>query len=704
MTSRAARQRRRGGLGKGFLKVFLIIIVCAIAGVVIGISLTHAWLQDLPDYEDSSAYNTAQKTQIFANDRKTLLAEFFVENREPVGWDGVSQFVKEGTVATEDERFYQHGAYDPIGIARAVYVRLTRQGHEGASTITQQFVRNTILLDEMHDITLKRKVREIYLAGKIEERYSKDDILLMYLNTINYGSGAYGIEAASHLYFSKTAKDLSLVEAATLVGIPQSPNANNPLEHPEACQARRDIVLSRMLTNGYISQEEYDEAVATNVSDYLKPTKFESGDGIYRYPYFSTYVRDVLLEKYDKNEVFKSGMKVYTTLDIHTQEAAELAAKRKEASIPEEYEVALTAVDPETGFIKAMVGGKNFNKDQFNLATQAKRQPGSSFKTFTLISAIEQGIDPNTIIDCSSPVKIGNWKVENYHGADYGMRTITGAFAISSNTAFARLIDYVKPATVVDVAKRMGIESELQAVPSITLGTELVTTKEMAQAYATIANGGIAREATPIEEIVAHNGRTMYKAETEGKRVLSPEVAYAATETMKSVVQYGTGREAALRNGQPVAGKTGTTENNRDSYFCGITPQLSVAVWLGARQEKTMPDYIKSTSVFSDFMNQILYGQQPKPFPKAKYPRYKKGEAYPFSKPSANKKKFVGEEEKDSKNNNKNDSEKIENQDAQSSEGEESHGPGNSENTKPDKQPEDNSNQEDGNNPPEDKE
>lgn len=634
MSSRAARKRKtrqRGNFGKYVMIV--IGVMCSLIGIacLLAVPLLNSWLKDLPDYDDAAAYSMSQKTQVYANDRTTLLAEFYIENREPVGWDGISQYVKDGSIATEDERFYQHGAFDPVGIARAIFVRITGQGREGASTITQQFVRNTILLDEMHEITLRRKVREIYIASKLEERYSKDDILLMYLNTINYGSGAYGVETASQTYFSKHASDLTLPEAATLVAIPQSPTANNPIEHPDTCQARRDLVLNRMLVNGYIDQAAYDEALATNVVDYLHPNPSEASNGLYKYPYFTSYVRDLLLEKYDKDEVFRGGMTVYTTLDPRIQQAAEQAARNKEAKIPSQYEVALTAVDPETGYIKAMVGGKDFNTDQYNLATQARRQAGSSFKTFTLIAALEDGIDPNTIIDCTSPVEIGKWKVENYGGHDYGMRTLTGAFAISSNTAFARLIDYVTPDKVAEVAKRMGIETEIEKVPSITLGSMGVSTTEMAQAYATIADGGLARKAHAIEEIVSRNGRTIYKASTNGKRVLSPEVAHAATEVMKTVVTNGTGMAARLNNGQPVAGKTGTTENWRDSYFCGITPQLSVAIWLGARVEEQMPEYITATSVFSDFMNQVLKGQPIKQFPTAKNPKYNYDRHYPFS-------------------------------------------------------------------------
>ncbi|MEG0216840.1 MAG: transglycosylase domain-containing protein, partial [Raoultibacter sp.] len=468
MASRASKNRAGKKTKQPFigLLVFFAIVISVVAtGGIAAYALGTSWLQDLPDYEDSAAFNTAEKTRVYAGDDTTLLAEFYLENREPVTAAEISPFVFKGTVATEDERFYDHGGIDMKGIARAVVANLTGSS-EGASTITQQFVRNTVLSDEMNDITFKRKVREMYIAVKLEEKYTKDEILLMYLNTINYGSGAYGIQAASQQYFSKNALDLTLVEAATLVGIPQSPNALNPIDNPKACLERRNVVLNRMLSNNYITQADYDAAIAQEIVLNVKPQ--DQGEGMYLYPYFTSYVRQLLLEKYSDAEVFKGGMTVYTTIDPATQDAAERAAANKRAEIDDDLEVALTAVDPATGYIKALVGGSDYYANKFNLATQGLRQPGSSFKTFTLASAIENGIAPTTSLDCSSPVKIGSWEVENYNGAQYGTRPLSSAFAVSSNTGFARLVTYLGPEKVADIAHRMGIKSDLNAVPSIT--------------------------------------------------------------------------------------------------------------------------------------------------------------------------------------------------------------------------------------------
>lgn len=485
----------------------------------------------------------------------------------------------------------------------------------------------------MDDISIKRKVREAYISIKLEEQYSKDNILLMYLNTINYGSGAYGIEAASERYFSKHASELTIAEAATLVGIPQSPTYNNPINYPENCTKRRNVVLDRMLSNGVITQEEHDAAQAEPLV--LNPTE-PSTTGIEAYPYFTSYVRDQLTNAngkyaYSKDELFKGGLKVYTTLDVSMQEAAEAAAREKEQAAGDNYEVAMVAIDPENGYIKALVGGKDYDASQVNMATGtggSGRQAGSSFKTFTLVAAIEQGIDPNTMIDASATAKLPGWEVANINHTNYGTKSIADAFAVSSNTAFARLILSIGPDKVVDVAKRMGITSPLTATGSLTLGSESVTPLEMANAYATIANGGTHYDPECVERIVDRNGSIVVdNSAPKGERAISAEVAHAATEVMKGVITKGTGKAAALSNGQVSAGKTGTSENYMDSWFCGITPQLSVAIWFGDRSDyshaQRVPSGMSAASTFPDFMNVVLKGKPTEDFPKAGDPQYK---------------------------------------------------------------------------------
>lgn len=612
-------ERKRKVSLKAKILVPLGVLAC---GLLVAVGLCAFWLSDLPEVT-AEDFDKTGSTTVYASDRVTLLARFQLQNRDPLpSLAEASDDVIKGTIATEDVRFYNHGGVDMEGIARALVNNLTGGELEGASTITQQLVRNTVLADEMNDISIKRKVREIALAFKMEQFYTKDQILLLYLNTINYGSGAYGIESAAKRYFSKPACQLKLAEAALLVGIPQSPTYNNPIDNPDKAKSRRNLVLDRMAANGYITQDQAEAAKSTevklNISSILD-------DGIEKYPYFTSYVRDQLLNQLSYDDVFEGGLTVYTTLDPDTQDAAEEAAQKKMREMGEPFECAMTAIDPNTGHVKAMVGGKDYRQEQFNLAAQGRRQAGSSFKTFTLIAALEQGISPDTPVKCNSKISIGDWDIHNYANHSYGTRSIASAFAVSSNTGFARLVTAVGPQAVVDVAKRMGITSELEAVPSITLGVKEVTTLEMADAYATIANGGVHYDATVFELVKDRHGNAIIdNTNPTGTQALSKEVAHAAVEVMKGVVKYGTGTGANLwRSGQEVAGKTGTTENDKDKWFCGITPQLSTAVWIGDRNNERSP-YTTAVSAYADFMNAYMEGLEPQEFPEADDPEYTK--------------------------------------------------------------------------------
>ncbi len=623
----------------GVLIALTVVASVLLAGFFGVYALCSSWLQDLPDYEDPDAFNTSLPTTVYASDGTTVLAKFQLENREEVTSDEISAYVLAGTVATEDERFYEHEGVDALGIARALVNNLMGGDLEGASTITQQLVRNTILASEMDTISLERKVREAYLAIKVEEMYSKEEILVMYLNTINYGSGAYGIQAAAQRYFSKDASDLTLAEAATLVGIPQSPTYNNPIDYPEQSLERRNLVLDRMLTNGYITQEEHDAAQAEPL---VLDVSESTSDGIEKYPYFTSYVRYLLTDSdgeycYSEDEVYKGGLSVITTIDANMQEAAEAAAdaKAEEANSyvsGDPFEVSLVAIDPDNGYVKALVGGSDYSTSQVNLATGlggSGRQAGSSFKTFTLVAALEAGISPDTLIDCSTTAEFTGWTVSNIGNKNYGTRSMESAFAVSSNTGFARLIMSLGPETVVEVAHRMGIEAELEAVGSLTLGTSSVTPLEMADAYATLANGGTHYDAQFIVSIEDRNGNVLVdNTDPEGEEAVSAEVSHAAVEVMKGVIESseGTGRNAALDSGQEAAGKTGTTDDYKDRWFCGITPQLSVAIWLGDpssyAEAEEVPSSITCTSAFADFLDEVLEDSALEEFPDADDPDY----------------------------------------------------------------------------------
>lgn len=635
MASRALKNHRANGAsGRGLVAATaaaLILIVFLAAGAV-AFALCAYWLQDLPDYQDANAYDLAEPTRVYASDGETLLAEFQLEWRDPVSLDQISPLLIEATVAIEDERFYSHSGVDLLGIARALLNNLLGGELEGASTITQQFVRNTVLSDEMGDISLKRKVREAYIALQLEKAYTKDEILSMYLNTINYGQGAYGIEAASLRYFSKHASELALHEAATLAGIPQSPTYNNPIDNPETSLARRNRVLDRMVAAGYLSQGECDEASALPIE--LDPTA-PSTTGIVAYPYFTSYVRNQLLNQetghgFSVADIFEGGLTVVTTLDIEMQEAAELAADARLRGLDDAFEVSLVAVDPENGYIKALVGGKDYAVTQVNMATGeggSGRQAGSAFKTFTLLAALEAGINPMTTIDAGSTAKLPGWTVSNIDKRDYGTRSISSAYQLSSNTAFARLAMSVGVGNVVDVAHRLGIESPLSSTGSVTLGVDSVTPLEMACAYAAIANGGERYRPECVISVTNDDGEVLVdNMDPQGERAISPEIAHAAVEIMEGVISYGTGKAASLSLDQPVAGKTGTSEGYKDSWFCGFTPQLSTAVWLGDRSDYSsalsLPSGVVAASVFADFMNLALANEPRREFPQAEEPDY----------------------------------------------------------------------------------
>ena len=624
MASRAIKGRYnvKQKSGKAFVLALISVLIATVAALGVGgIALANVWLEDLPDYSDANALNTSATSVVYASDGTTVLAEFQLENREPVEIDQISDYVLQGTVACEDERFYTHSGVDVVGSMRALVNNVLGGSLEGGSTITQQLVRNTILSDEMQEISFKRKIREMFLAMKVEEAYSKEEILLMYLNTINYGSGAYGIEAAAERYFSKHASELSLAEAATLIGIPQSPNYNQPIDYPDNAKSRRNVVLDRMVSNGYISQSEAD---AVRGEDIVLNTTAPSINGIVAYPYFASYVRNQLLNTdgkyaFSTAELFKGGLNIVTTLNIEDQQAAEEACAEKAAQAGSIFEVAMAALDNTNGHILAMVGGNDYEASQVNMATgegSAGRQCGSSFKAFTLAAAIEAGIDPDTMIDAGYSVELEgtDHMVYNAGKANYGSVPIKKATAVSSNTAFTRLILSVGVDKVREMAHRLGIKSSIQDVAGITLGIDSVNPLEMASAYSTIANGGIHYEPECILTITDRSGNVIVdNTHPEGERVLSPEVARAVIDCLEGVITGGTGTAAALTTGQVAAGKTGTTDDNKDSYFVGFTPQITAAFWLGERADTYEEAHTVSVTVasaFSAFMSKVLADEE----------------------------------------------------------------------------------------------
>lgn len=600
------------------------------AGAAAAVTVARGWLQDLPDYKSPDAFRVAEPTLIYSADGK-LLARLFLEDRTVVPFSKIDTDLANAIVAVEDERFYLHKGVDWPGIVRAAVTNvMAPTGRpEGASTITQQYVRNTVLLGERTQITLARKVREAYLALEIEKRHTKNEILSLYLNTVYFGEGAYGAESASRTYFAKHASDLTVGEAALLAGIVQQPSRLTAYDNPEGSLARRTLVLGRMLANGYITRAEYAEADAEPLS--LKRW-VEPESGIYRAPYFVAHVRKELQQKYPQAVVFKGGLRVYTTLDTRLQAYAEKAVK-DDLCNPRDPDAALVSIQPRTGHIKAMYGGRDYNKNKFNLATQGRRQPGSSFKTFVLVTALEEGMPPYRYIDSSSPAYIPTkpepWEVSNSEGRGRGLVTMEAATRASINTVFARLIWEIGASKVVKVARRMGITSKLPAYPSIALGSSNVTPLEMASANGTLATGGVHHKPMAITKVVDADGKTIFTAKIKGTRVLKPEIARAATDILRGVVTGGTGTRANI--GRPQAGKTGTSQNYRDAWFVGYTPQLVTSVWVGYYKTETPMKSVNgrrgfggtlAAPIWAAFMEAALKGQPKLAFPEADKPKY----------------------------------------------------------------------------------
>jgi penicillin-binding protein 2D len=616
MASRRVRMRRHHK-PRILLRIFLVtvatLLVLSSAASAVAASVVQSWLQDLPD---ATQTKVAQATKIYSADGQ-LLARLYLENREVVPLTDISPFLRHGVVAVEDERFYQHQGYDVYGMARAAVTDLTSHGvRQGASTLTQQYIRQTVLSHEATQVTLARKIREIYLAQELEKRYSKDQVLAMYLNTVYYGDGAYGAEAASKHYFNKSARNLDLAEAAMIAGLPQSPRYLNPLLKANAARAtaRQRWVLAKMLDQGYITADEYHQAYAEKLH---YQSAADVKDGVYDCAYFVSYVKKLLQDKYGTAVTFKGGLKVYTSIDTNMQHTAE-KARDDNLDQPGDPSCAMVTIDPKSGWIRALVGGKDFAKSQFNLATQGKRQPGSSFKMFTLVTALEKGIPPYRAFSSDSPAVIPgtngapDWVVSNSEGKGSGDMPLDEATALSVNCVFARLIQEIGAANVAETAKRMGIVSKIPPYPSITLGTQNCTPLEMASAYGTLANNGVHVDPVAITKVVGPDGKVMFSAQPKHAQAVSPDIAFAATKVLKGVIDHGTATAANI--GRPAAGKTGTSENYRDAWFVGYTPQLVTAVWVGYQTERPMEDVhgqrgfggTLAAPIWAEFMKSVL--------------------------------------------------------------------------------------------------
>jgi len=630
--SRRSRQRRDRKKAKSLLWIQLSVLLLAAVLLLAGVGVTSAyatvrgWLSNLPDYTSPDAFQVAQPTKIYSADGR-LLAKLYLQNREVVPISEIATGLSQGIVAVEDERFYQHNGVDPQGILRAAVIFVTGQDQQGGSTITQQYIRNTILLDEKTQMTIERKVREAYLALQVEKLLTKQQILENYLNTVYFGEGAYGAEAAARTYFSKSAKTLDIAQSALIAGLVQSPSRLDPYTNPTGAIARRNEVLNRMLVNGYITQVQYDQASTEKLV--LKRDKAPP-DGIYFAPYFVAQVKKELQKQFTAQTVFNGGLTVYTTLDTRLQTDAEKAALRRFNGFYDPT-VALVCIDPNTGYVRAMVGGRNYEKGKFNFATQGYRQPGSAFKAFVLVTALEEGMPPTFEVDSHAPAEIPSkpkpWIVENNEGTGSGMMQLDTATEQSVNTVYARVAWEVGIKKIATTAKRMGITTPIPSYPSIALGTANVTPLEMASAYGTLATNGVHYKPLTITKVLDRDGKVILNQTPAGTDVLTPEIAAAATKVLEGVITQGTGTKADI--GRPAAGKTGTSQLNRDAWFVGYTPDLVTAVWVGYPTERTIEvDGSKgfggslAAPIWSQFMASALDGIDVHDFTKEDDPEY----------------------------------------------------------------------------------
>ncbi len=516
------------------------------------------------------------------------------ESRRMVALPAIPKRLQDAVLAAEDSRFHSHIGIDIPGIARAAVANLRRMRYaQGGSTITQQLAKNFFLTPEK---SIWRKIREAELALIMEIRFTKKEILEAYLNKIYFGQegprGIYGVEEAARFYFSKSVGELSLEEAALLAGIIRSPSRYSPMRQPKAARERRDWVLSRMAQLGMIDTRQSERAARSPVKTNPRPMPVRGGE------YFADFVQRFAEDRIGDVKLYRSGFRVYTSLDPFHQAAAEGAVAQGLADIErsgrragEPLQAALVAVDPRTGELTAMVGGRGYGETQFNRAADARRQPGSAFKPFVLLAAMQQTLRQKGDVTLATtvsgepisiPTQEGTWTPANFEQKTYGTITVRRAIEESVNTATVRLATQIGLPEVVSAARAAGISSPLSPVPSLALGSFEVTPVELAYAYATLASGGTRHEPFPLDAIMGAKGETIFQGLTEANNSVDPRAAYLVSYALEGVMERGTGHTARMSGILfPVSGKTGTTDDYRDSWFAGYTPDVVCVVWVG---------------------------------------------------------------------------------------------------------------------------
>jgi len=597
--------------------LYFIVFAAIISGLFLQI------LTQLPNVESISIYSPSETTEIYASDGTILAKLHREENRYVVPIEKISPILQKAVIGIEDERFSQHRGIDYQGIARAAVTNITKKRiEEGGSTITQQLARNLFLTRKK---TITRKLAEMILALQIERRYTKSEILELYLNQIYWGHNAYGIESAANVYFNKHASDLNLAEASLLAGIIEGPEKYSPYKNMEGARQRQALVLSKMVELGMVtaSSANYAKTLPIVLSTET-PNKYK-----FVSPYFTSYVIQLLIDKYGEYTVYNGGLRVYTTIDLNKQRVADEVVRKFLQEEGETYnfsQAALVSLDPRTGYIKAMVGGASFEASEFNRAWQSKRQPGSSFKPYVYTAAMELGVSPGYILE-DSPATYevpadewnpeGKWEPKNFDEKFRGKVTLREALEKSLNIPSVRLIDKIGVGNAIDVARRMGIKSPLKRSLGLTLGISEITLLEQTSAFGVFANGGIRVEPTAITRIEGHNGQLIYKHTIIEKRALSKNIAAVMVDMMQGVLLRGTGVRGNID--RPAGAKTGTTEEFKDAWFIGYVPQLVTGVWVGNDNNEPMEGVTEvavSPRMWKAYMSNVLIDEPVIDFPK----------------------------------------------------------------------------------------
>lgn len=577
-------------------------LVLFLAALTVGLYSYWA-LRELPNIDGILAQevnNPTRYTQVLDRDGQPIYSYGKFQQRQTSLKDVSAHFIH-ALLATEDRRFYHHFGIDPIGIIRALVVNITQKRlNEGASTITQQVVRNLFLTNER---SYKRKLREVVLAVQLEQRLSKDEILTLYINNVYFGEGTYGVTAASDVYFHKAPNQLTVSEAALLAGLPQAPSSYNPFYHKETAKDRRNEVLQNMVEAGYLSSEEVQRYQEQSVS--LNPVGTLRSQSN-RAPYFNQMVMGQV-QKYfglDEQGFWQSGLKIYTTLDRNAQRQAQRAVVESGLLQKTKTQVAAIMLDAPTGGILAYIGGKQYRESQFDRVTSALRPPGSLFKVFTYTAAMESGM-PLHQVWMDEPTSYGKYQPKNYNGKHAGAMTIANAFMTSNNVVAVKLLHELTPQRVISVARRLGIRSRLEENLSLTLGSSAMTLWEATGAVGVLASQGRQVEPYAIEKILDGAGHEVYTHTPPDRQLLDQPTVEAMQALMAATVQFGTARAANI--GRPAAGKTGTSDNHRDGWFVGYTPNTVLGVWMG-RDDNQPVNKLSGGGEPAQFWAQVMRG------------------------------------------------------------------------------------------------